>query len=77
MDLIAPLRLFEVSVEYHSKFSMCPHQRCSVLGPLGFQVKPFNGFPFSAAQKLECIPHSSRSSTLALTLVQKAVGWWG
>ena len=50
-----------------------PSQMCSVLSLLGFQVKPFKEFPFSAAKNLECTPHCSRSSMLAVTLVWKVV----
>ena len=76
MDLRAPLRLLAVSVESHPEVFVCLHQRCSVLGPLGFQVKPFSGFFFSAAANLELTTHCSGSSTLSVSLARKVVCVW-
>ena len=73
MGLGAPLRLLAVSAENHPEVSVCLHQRCSVLCPLGFQVKPFSGFSFSAARNLECTPRCSGSSMLSVSLAQKVV----
>ena len=51
---------------------------CSVLGPLGFWVKPFWGFSFSAAVDLECAPHFLGSSAFSISLVQGGgVCAWG
>ena len=75
MDLQAPL-LLVVSVENHPEVSVHPHQRCSVLGPLGFQVKPFSGFSFLAAADLEHAPRCSGSSAFFVSLARKVGGDW-
>ena len=61
MDLLAPLQLLAVSVENHPKVFVHLHWRYSVLGPLGFWVKPFSGFSFLAATNLERAPCCSGS----------------
>ena len=43
---------------------------CSVLGPLGFWMKPFCGFSFSAAADLECAPRFLGSRGLSVSLAR-------